>query len=115
MHNIDWLADVLLNKIFETLYEAVPKDCLVQCVRASALRVLEKLLNHPKAKSLRVTGEVLQIAGGSYSGYEMMKMLLQERGSEVKITEEVVQMAKHFWVPGDEKDEVLREMTERVS
>lgn len=91
-HDIDWLADLLLNEMSENLYEAITEDCLVHCATLwRDSRVLERLLDHPKTNRMRVTEKVLLATGKSYSGYRRMKLLLEKRNNEVKITENVVQ------------------------
>jgi hypothetical protein len=89
-YDIDWLANMLLNKISDDLLETFGNGCLIEAARSSP-KVFKELLNHPEIKRIRATEDVVKAAARNWgSGKEVMMLLLEERGDEVKITEEVV-------------------------
>jgi hypothetical protein len=92
-YDMGWLASLLLNQISSDLSETFKDDCLVQAA-ASGPRVLYALLEHATIKQIRVTGKVVKAAAGNWrNGKEVMALLLDQRGPEVKITEDVVKEA----------------------
>ena len=89
--DIDWLAELLIGKITFELEDDFAPDCLAEAVRGEG-KVLAVLLKHPKGKSLRIEERVVtQIA--RIFDENVMELLLDHRGEEVKITAEVVQAA----------------------
>ena len=87
--DIDWLAELLIGKITFELEDDFAPDCLAEAVRGEG-KVLAVLLKHPKGKSLRIEERVVtQIA--RIFDENVMELLLDHRGEEVKITAEVVE------------------------
>lgn len=71
-------------------------------------QLLERITLH--CSEVVVTEEVVKTAAGNeYSGKEVMKLLLEQRGADVDITEEVVKVAAgKVWTGGHDSDPVGR-------
>ncbi|KAI4154500.1 MAG: hypothetical protein LQ340_001657 [Diploschistes diacapsis] len=89
--DIGWLAELLLNREPCGISDDFERNCLSQAMTRQGA-VLEVLLKHERVLALTVTGgEVRFIA--RFQHFRMMKLLLDRRGTDVQITEEVVEAA----------------------
>ncbi|KAF2176608.1 hypothetical protein K469DRAFT_812982 [Zopfia rhizophila CBS 207.26] len=89
--DIGWLAELLLNGTVCSVKDDFEEDCLSSAAHHKGA-VLQVLLKHERGMKLAVTDEaVLCIA--KYHHHCMMALLLDQRGADVVITEEVVKAA----------------------
>ena len=89
--DIGWLAELLLNRELCDISDDFEKDCLSEAVRYEGA-VLEVLLKHERSMVSSVTGKMVEVLARGHH-CEMMTLLLDRRGADVQITEEVVKAA----------------------
>jgi alkylhydroperoxidase family enzyme len=90
--DIDWLARLILHEGRGGVEEHFPVDCL-KTLAANGGQVLEALLDYGEPYPSSVTEEVVKVAARNINGERVMTLLLDRRGDDVRITEEVVKAA----------------------
>jgi hypothetical protein len=86
--DIGWLAEMLLDEAVPGIQEDFEDDCLFSAPKHE-VAVLRVLLGHKKGLRLQVTIETVTHIANNHPK-NMMALLLDQRGNEVKITQEVV-------------------------
>lgn len=93
--DIEWLAELLLNKGSCGIEDAFEEDCLSQAAEHEGV-VLEVLLKHERSVDFIIIDAVAwQVA--AFHRHATMKLLLDRRGADIEITEAVVQAAAGNW------------------
>jgi hypothetical protein len=90
--DIDWLARLILHEGRGGVEEHFPVDCL-KTSAANGGQVLEALLDYGEPYLSGVTEEVVKVAARNINGKRVMTLLLDRRGDDVQITEEVLKAA----------------------
>jgi NACHT domain len=90
--DIEWLARLILRDGNGAVEEHFPVDCLTTLAEKRG-QVLEALLDYGEPYLTGVTEEVVKVAAGNSNGKKVMTLLLDRRGDDVQITEEVVKRA----------------------
>jgi hypothetical protein len=98
------IADQISRKGFRADYTNGKGHTALQ-VKFGSCEVITVMLNDGTAQ---ITEEVVRMAARSYRGKEVMELLLDRRGDEVKITDEVVQEAA-----GSYRGEVMELLLDR--
>ncbi|ERF76578.1 hypothetical protein EPUS_05851 [Endocarpon pusillum Z07020] len=89
--DIGWLVELLLNKERCGVSGNFERNCLLKAARQKGA-VLKVMLKHEKGMKLAVTGAVVEAIAASHH-HSMMTLLLDRRGADVQINEEVVKAA----------------------
>jgi len=106
--DLGWLAELMLQGMSQRLTVNFEPDCLPEVVTRGA-RVLRVLLRNPKMKDWRITEEVVTNAATAEhrKGELAMKVLLEQRHEEVRITEDALVVAAANCIRGKEILELL--------
>ncbi|QVM13334.1 hypothetical protein D8B26_007942 [Coccidioides posadasii str. Silveira] len=89
--DIKWLAELLLNEELPEVKDDFDKDCL-SAAAVYGGRVLKALLEHEKGIQFKISGDIVEKIAGMHH-YSMMNLLLDQRGADIIITEEVLKAA----------------------
>ena len=98
--DIGWLAELLLNKESCGIADDFEGDCLSQAVKTKGI-VLEVLLKHERSMEFTITDAIVRDIAANHR-CSTMTLLLDRRGDDVHITEEVVQAAAKNYRSGKE-------------
>nr|KMM72211.1 hypothetical protein CPAG_08509 [Coccidioides posadasii RMSCC 3488] len=90
--DIKWLAELLLNEELPEVKDDFDRDCLSAAAAVYGGRVLKALLEHEKGIQFKISGDIVEKIAGMHH-YSMMNLLLDRRGADIKITENVLKAA----------------------
>lgn len=89
--DLGWLAETLLNNTLEGLPDCFGKDCLLRAADQSG-SVLKVLLESGNGHEFELSEDFLRKVA-KYHSRSMMELVLEKRGADVQITQEVVMAA----------------------